>query len=132
MQNRNYPRRRILHWLTAPFIFMLIIPLVFFDILLEIYHHICFPVYRITLVNRSKYIKIDRHKLKYLEWWEKFGCAYCGYGNGWLHYASEIAARTEKYWCGIMHQKDKNFKPPKHHKKFIKYGDKKAYKKYKI
>jgi len=43
---------------------------------------------------------------------------------------SEIAARTEKYWCGIKHQPARGFHEPKHHKDFLKYGDEKAFKAY--
>jgi len=112
------------HLVSIPFISILIVPLVFLDVMTEIYHRICFPLYRIPCVKRREHIKIDRHKLKYLNWFEKVGCAYCGYGNGLLHYISEIAARTEKYWCGIKHAKDPNFRPPEHHKDFLEYGDK--------
>lgn len=51
---------------------------------------------------------------------------YCGYANGLLHYNSEIAARTEKYWCGIKH---KNFQEPEHHQDFLEYNDKKSFEK---
>jgi len=83
------------------------------------------------LIKRNKYIKIDRHKLKYLNWFEKLNCIYCGYANGFLHYASVIAAETEKYWCGIKHSKDKNFIPPNHHKDFLEYGDGEAFRRLK-
>ena len=106
----------------------MILPLLTFDVCLEIYHQICFRLYRIELVKRSEYIKIDRHKLKYLNWFDKINCAYCGYANGLMHYASIIAGETEKYWCGIKHQKDPNFIQPKHHSNFLTYGDEKAYK----
>ncbi len=129
MDNRKYPKRWFLHSLSMPIIYGGIIPLVMFDIYLEIYHQICFRLYGLPLVKRGEYIKIDRYKLKYLPWYEKINCAYCGYGNGWVHYASEILARTEKYWCGIKHAKYKNFNEPAHHKDFLEYGDEKGYKK---
>jgi len=119
----------IRHAISFPFIWSLIIPLAITDLWVEIYHHICFPLYGIPLVKRKNYIKIDRQKLKYLHPIDKIDCAYCGYANGFTSYLSEIAARTEKYWCAIKHRKYKGYKEPKHHKKFIKYGDKKAYEK---
>lgn len=110
---------------------MQLIPLVIADIFLEIYHRICFPLYGLPYVKRSRYIRIwDRPQLKYLKGFDKIACAYCGYGNGWLHYASEIAGRTEKYWCGIKHNQYKGFIAQKHQKDFLKYGDEKAFKKY--
>ena len=94
---------------------------------MEIYHNVCFPLYGIPLVKRNKYIKIDRQKLKYLRFAEQVSCAYCGYANGVMAYGVKIAGETEKYWCGIKHQKDEEFIEPAHHKDFLKYGDEKAY-----
>ena len=66
-------------------------------------------------------------KLKYLTWYEKIGCAYCGYTNGLVGYWVAIAGETEKYWCGVMHKENPDFKVPKHHKDFVKYDDKKEF-----
>ena len=46
---------------------------------------------------RGQYIVIDRHRLKYLNAIEKLNCVYCGYGNGVIAYARDIAGRTEQY-----------------------------------
>lgn len=119
--------RRLRHIISFPFIMVLIVPLMFFDFLLEIYHHICFPLYRLPLVERWKYLKMDRHHLSYLNPLEKVFCAYCGYGNGLLRYGAAIAAETEGYWCAIKHQKSKDFIEPPHHKKFAEYGDEEGY-----
>ncbi len=133
MEYKRHPERTLRHLLSAPFVYAVIFPLILLDMAVELYHQICFRLYKIPLVERSKYIKIDRHKLKYLSFIEKINCAYCGYANGFFHYASVIAAETEKYWCSIKHQKDPNFIPPEHHKDFLKYGDEKSFKeKYKI
>ena len=117
--------------ISMPFVWAVLIPLIFADIILEIYHRICFPLYSIPYVKRSNYIRIDRHKLEYLNWAEKIGCAYCGYANGWLHYATIISAETEQYWCGIRHKKYKGFIEQSHHEhmKFTAYGDEKAFRK---
>ncbi|MFT4303031.1 MAG: hypothetical protein ACMXYG_00565 [Candidatus Woesearchaeota archaeon] len=118
--------KKIRHYLAGPFIFGMSIPILILDVCVEIYHQIAFRLYDIPIVKRSDYIRIDRHKLKYLGLGDKINCAYCGYANGFAAYLVEIAARTEKYWCGIKHQETKGFKQPKHHKNFVKYGDKKA------
>jgi hypothetical protein len=125
-----YPERFWRHYMSMPFIYMMIIPVVILDIFLTIYHGVCFRLYKLPLVDRSKYIKIDRHRLQYLTWYEKIHCAYCGYANGVAHYFTVIAAETEKYWCGIKQAKDPSFIPPEHHKDFIDYGDEKAYRKF--
>ena len=131
MEFKKYVKTRLLrHIISIPFIWMMIIPCIITDIMIEIYHRICFPLYGLPYVKRSKYIRIDRHKLKYLSLVQKINCMYCGYANGLLHYASTIAGVTEYYWCGIMHQKKNGFLPPEHHKGFLPYNDKKAYKEY--
>ena len=111
------------HAIVMPIITTLIVPLVVLDIWFEIYHRICFPLCGIPIVKRSNYIKVDRHKLKYLNILEKIYCAYCGYANGLVAYWVKIAGETEKYWCGIKHKKSENFKEPEHHKNFAEYDD---------
>ncbi len=54
---------------------------------------------------------------------------YCGYANGLLAYVGKIAAETEKYWCGIKHDRSiGELIEPEHHKDFIEYNDEEAYK----
>jgi hypothetical protein len=89
--------------LTAPVIWSCLIPLLMVDLVMTVYQHICFPIYGIPKVKRRDFIKLDRRHLAYLNWMEKLNCEYCGYANGVLACASEIAARTEQYWCPIKH-----------------------------
>jgi hypothetical protein len=116
------------YWLSAPFIYSMIVPVFILDVWAEIYHRICFPLYGMELVERGKYIKIDRQRLKYLNGLEKLDCMYCGYANGVIHYVSVIVGETERYWCGIEHNQEEGFKNPKHHKDFLPYGDRAAFK----
>ena len=111
------------HLSSVPFIYALIFPLIFLDLVKEIYHSICFPLYGLQKNKRSEYIRIDRHKLSYLNPFQKINCAYCGYANGLLNYAVKIAGDTEHYWCGIQHMKEDGFKEPKHHQDFLEYGN---------
>ncbi len=124
-------RNLLLKYVVAgPLIWLMLIPVVFADICIEIYHRICFPIYGIPYVQRSRYIHItDREKLPYLSWLERIGCAYCGYVNGWLHYASTIAGRTENYFCAIAHLEERGYIPSEHEKSFAKYGDEAALRK---
>ena len=124
MANKRFFR----HLLNFPFLWIAIVPLAIADLFGEIYHQTGFRLCKIPLVKRSQYIKIDRHKLKYLRLSTKIGCMYCGYANGFMQYYSEILARSERYWCAIKHQKSKDFIEPEHHKNFAEYGDEKAYK----
>ena len=89
--------------LAAPFIYSMIFPLLILDIFLTVYQTICFPLYGIKKVPREAFIVIDRHYLHYLNIFERFNCAFCGYATGLIGYAREVAARTENYWCPIKH-----------------------------
>ncbi len=124
-----YQERALKHLVSMPFVWSVLVPLIFLDIVVEVYHHVCFSLYGLEIVDRKKYIKIDRHKLKYLSFLEKISCAYCGYANGLAGYTSEIGARTEEYWCGIKHQKDANFIEPEHHREFVEYDDEEGFNK---
>lgn len=88
---------------VIPVIYSVIVPLLLLDVWITLYQRICFPVYGIAQVNRSKHLVLDRRKLAYLNPIEAFNCHYCSYGNGVLSYAREIAALTEEYWCPIKH-----------------------------
>lgn len=127
MQFKKYNKRFFRHSISAPFIYSMIIPLIILDIWIEAYHRVAFATYGIDYIKRKKYIKIDRHKLKYLNFFEKLNCMYCGYANGLLNYSCKIAGETEKYWCGIKHKFDENFIEPEHHNDFIPYGDEESY-----
>jgi hypothetical protein len=127
MEWRLHKRKVLQHVVTAILLMMLLPFIVLFDIFAELYHRIGFRLCNIPLINRRKYIKIDRHKLKYLNWFDKLACMYCGYANGFSKYIVEMASRTENYWCAIKHKETSNFNEPTHHKRFLKYGDEKAY-----
>lgn len=127
MEYLHHRDRLFQHWLSAPFIYSVIVPLVFLDISMEIYHRICFPLYGLPYVRRDKYVFIDRGRLSYLHWLQKINCMYCGYANGLLRYASEIAHQTEIYWCAILHE---NQPKTKEFKDYLPYGDEKAFKKF--
>lgn len=108
--------------LTVPIIWFCFFPAVFLDLVITIYHSICFPVYGIPKVKRSDYIVIDHQALRYLNAIEKINCIFCGYFNGLIAYVQEIAARTEQYWCPIKHGK-RIVTIHSRYKKFLEYGD---------
>ena len=118
------------YFVAAPLIWLCLLPILIADLVLELYHRIAFPIYGISCVKRSHYIRIlDREKLPYLTWYEKVGCMYCGYMNGWLHYASTVAGRTESYFCAISHLEGRGYQPSEHEKSFVAFGDEAALKK---
>jgi len=112
----------LLNVLTAVFICYCLIPAVFLDIVVSLYQAICFTVYGIPKVVRKHYIVIDRYSLSCLNSIEKLNCIFCGYFNGVIAYAQEIAARTEQYWCPVTHAR-KLVKTHSHYHRFIVYGE---------
>ena len=122
-----HPNRRLRHLVSTPFIWLPFLPAVLLDIMLEVYHRVCFPLYGLPYVKRSDYIRFDRHKLKYLSLSRKIGCLYCSYMNGFINYARVIAGMTEQYWCGIKHKPTPGFHEPEHQKNFVPYGDEAAF-----
>ena len=117
---------RLGHILSAPILDSLILPFAALDLAATIYQHICFRVYHIPRVRRSKYIIIDRQHLAYLNAIEKFNCLYCSYANGVIEYIREIAARTEQYWCPIKHA-SRTPDPHRLVENFTEYGDAEAF-----
>ncbi len=120
--------KKLRHLLAMPFIIGMAIPIVVLDFMIEIYHHVAFPLYGLPINKRGNYIRIDRQKLSYLKPIDKVWCMYCGYANGFLAYAVKIAGDTEKYWCGIKHHDGDNFIPQPHQADFLPYNDEQAYK----
>ena len=112
---------------ASPMLYAMIIPLVFLDIFLELYHRTVFPLLGIPPVRRRDYILVDRHRLSFLPLLLKVGCAYCGYANGLLHYSVRIAGETERHFCPSKHQETSGFHAPPHHENFSDYGDAKGF-----
>lgn len=92
-------------WLiSAPFIYAMVFILVLLDLSVSLYQSICFRLWRIPQIQRSKHVIIDRHRLTYLNGFQKLNCIYCGYANGVMGYAKHIAGETERYWCPVKHE----------------------------
>ncbi len=108
--------------ISMPFIYGMFIPTLFFHICVEIYHQFAFRFYGIPRVKARDYFIYDRHLLPYLNWFEKFNCIYCSYSNNLLRYATEIAGRTERYWCPIKYAHRIN-KTHSQYNKFVDYLD---------
>lgn len=93
--------------------------MVLFDLMMEIYHHVCFPLYGLDLVSRKKYFYFDHKDLPRLSRAEKINCAYCGYANGLAAYFVAIAGETEAYWCAIKHREKSSFESQPHTAAFL-------------
>lgn len=123
---KNFSPLKIKIILSAPIIYSMIIPAVMLDVFLECYHQICFRLYGVDRVRRRDHIIIDRHHLSYLNGIEKINCMYCGYFNGLMSYAREIAGRTEKFFCPIKHAKYRKGHH-EHYSEFVEYLDGEGY-----
>ncbi len=113
-------------WLTAPFIYGLIVPLVLTDLAASLYQFVCFPIYGMRRARRADFVVIDRHRLGYLNALEKLNCVYCGYANGVIAYVREIASRTEQYFCPIKHSVPMAGCHVRY-RRFVDYGDAQGY-----
>jgi len=113
-------------WLVAPIIYSGFVPFLMLDGFLFVYQAVCFPVYGITKANRSQYVVLDRGDLPYLNILQKFNCFYCGYANGLMAYAREVAGRTEQYFCPIKHAR-RIRAAHDHYANFFEFGDAESY-----
>ena len=118
----------LLQFLTAPIIYGMVIPAVLFEVIIFMYQHVVFRIFKLEFLKRSDYMVFDRHYLGYLNPVEKLNCIYCSYINGVLQYASAIAGRTEFYFCPIKHAKKVAYEHDYYHEYFA-YGDEEDYQK---
>ena len=116
----------VLTILTAPVIYMGVVPFALVDLFLIVYQAICFPVYGIPKVKRADYFIFDRGHLKYLNLVERINCIYCSYGNALFAYAREISARTEQHWCPIKHARRVRARHSRY-EYFLDYGNASEY-----
>lgn len=107
---------------SMPFVYGLLAPIALLDVAVSGYQAVCFRLWGVVRVQRSEHLILDRHKLAYLNGPQKLNCLYCGYANGVLSYAREIASRTEQFWCPIKHETDP-VAPHARYPDFIDYAD---------
>lgn len=112
--------------LTAPLIYLGVLPFALLDLFITLYQRGCFPIYGIPCVRRADHLVFDRAELPYLNWIERLNCLYCSYANGVAAYARQVAARTEQYWCPIKHAR-RMLQPHERYLGFFEYGDVAAY-----
>lgn len=111
-----------LHFLAAPIIYGMVIPAMLFDVIIFIYQHVVFRIFKFEFIKRSNYIIFDHQYLGYLNPVEKLNCVYCSYFNGLIQYVSAIAARTELHFCPIKHAKKIAYEHS-YYDKYLIYGD---------
>lgn len=111
---------------SAPLIYSLVAPIALLDAWASLYQAVCFRVYRIPRVPRSRYVVLGRDGLSYLNPIEALNCLFCGYANGVIGYVREIAGRTEQYWCPIKHARTAAGRHDRY-RHFLDYGDAEGY-----
>ncbi len=116
----------MLYVITAPVIYSVVIPALLLDLFVMTYQAINFRVYKIPRVRRRDYLVFDRHYLGYLNVIEKINCMYCSYFNGLMAFVTEVAARTELFWCPIKHAKKVAYRHRYYHQ-FLDYGNQENY-----
>lgn len=80
-----------------------IFPIVAIDIFIWQFQNIYFRTFDIPLIQRKKYVIVDRYTLGKLTFFQKFNCAYCEYSNGVIAYAKAVLNQMELYSCAIKH-----------------------------
>ncbi|WP_101068833.1 hypothetical protein [Roseovarius salinarum] len=115
-------RTRPMTVVTAPVIYALVVPIAALHLSVWVYQAICFPVYGIPRVPHAPYLRVDRHRLAYLNGVQKLNCVYCGYANGVIAWVREVASRTEGFWCPIKHATHVAGTHERY-PKFLDYGD---------
>ena len=114
------------HLASLPFVYVMIVPLIFMDLMLTIYQQVCFRLYGVPRARRADHFIIDRQFLDNLNLVDKFNCIFCGYGNGVFSYGREIISKTEQYWCPIKHAQ-KTLAASARYNEFLEYGDTEEY-----
>lgn len=112
--------------IVSPVIYAGFVPLLLLDGFLFVYQAVCFRAYHITKARRADYLVLDRGDLPYLNALEKFNCFYCGYANGLMAFAREVAGRTEQYFCPIKHARRIRAAHDRY-PGFFEYGDAESY-----
>lgn len=65
-----------------------------------------FWFYREEPIPPGPFFKFDRHKVKYLSFWDKLGCEYCELANGTIQWMLAITSEIERRWCPIKNECD--------------------------
>lgn len=113
--------------ICAPFLYGLIVPLIFLDLSVSLYQQVCFRFWGLPLTDRANYIIFDHHHLGYINGIQKLNCMYCSYANGVIGLAREIAGKTEQYWCPIKHA-SRMLGAHDRYRIFLEYGDAEGFK----
>ena len=108
--------------ISAPFIYVMIFPILLLDITVSVYQAICFPLWKVPKVKRSRYVIINRHRLSFLTGFQKLNAVYCDYANGVFAFTRRVAGESSQFWAPIKHEPDVP-NPHAFHIEFTDYND---------
>ncbi len=98
-------RRSPLTMVIAAISIHTLLPLAFLcDIGAQLYQAVYFRLMEIPPIPRSKYVRMERHKLPGLSLLQRWSCWYCEYVNTLLVWLKEVANQTELYSCAIRYE----------------------------
>jgi hypothetical protein len=98
------PRRNVLLVaFGAALTYVMVIPVLIAHCSGWLFEQIYFRILKIPMVPFSEHVTFDRWKLKHLNLFQRFNCAYCDYVNGLASWLKAVVNRTELYSCAIKH-----------------------------
>lgn len=101
MSQKKNRRNFFRHIIVFPFALAFLVPLVFFDICLSLFHRIIFGISKIKRVNRKAFFKVDQMKIAQLSKIQRFYAIYILYLKGLMSFGVKIAQESEQYWCQV-------------------------------
>lgn len=100
MRSQNFLTKIVL----AISAYICFLALLFLGLLIWQFQNVYFRILDIPLIDRKKYVIMDRYKLLKLTFWQKLNCMYCEYANGIVAYAKAVVNQMELYSCAIKHE----------------------------
>lgn len=99
MSSKRKSRNLFRTVIIAPFIFVMLIGFLIFDIFLSLSHRIVFAICKLKRVNRTSHFKVDQMKIAQLEKMQRFFAVVFLYMRGLMSYAGKIVSECEDHWC---------------------------------
>lgn len=84
---------------VLPFALIMLIPLIFFDLCLSIFHRFAFGICKLKRVNRISHFRVDQMRISQLGKISRFIAIYILYARGLMSYATKIIAELDQYFC---------------------------------
>ncbi len=93
----------LMDMIAAFSVYSCFLPLLLLDVFIWQFQTLYFRIKEIPLIERRRYVIIDRYQLAKLTIFQKINCMYCEYANGVVAYAKAVVNQMELYSCAIKH-----------------------------